>query len=128
MQQPWLLRARHWVESVQQGDGGWGERCNTYDDPVFKGQGPTTATQTAWAVMGLCAFDDPDRAAPVEAKAITSKMQVNTSLASFFGVMFSPHANDFDGNGTANDGQQRAQCAASQGQQSALGQELPNDA
>jgi squalene-hopene/tetraprenyl-beta-curcumene cyclase len=42
-------------------DGGWGERCNTYDDPVFKGRGPSTATQTAWAVMGLCAFDDPNR-------------------------------------------------------------------
>src|SRR5437868_14056905 len=52
-------------------------------------------------------FTEIDRAAPVEAKAITSKMQLNTSLASFFGVMFSPHANDFDGNGTANDGQQR---------------------
>ncbi len=42
-------------------DGGWGERCNTYDDPVFKGQGPSTASQSAWAVMGLCAFDDPGR-------------------------------------------------------------------
>ena len=38
---------------VQREDGGWGERCNTYDDPVFKGQGPSTASQTAWAVMGL---------------------------------------------------------------------------
>jgi squalene-hopene/tetraprenyl-beta-curcumene cyclase len=61
MQQPWLLKARDWLESVQHEDGGWGERCNTYDDPVFKGQGPSTASQTAWAVMGLCAFDDPDR-------------------------------------------------------------------
>jgi squalene-hopene/tetraprenyl-beta-curcumene cyclase len=61
MRQPWLLRARHWLESVQHEDGGWGERCNTYDDPVFKGQGPSTASQTAWAVMGLCAFDDPYR-------------------------------------------------------------------
>jgi len=62
MNQPWLLKARDWLESVQHADGGWGERCNTYDDPVFKGQGPSTASQTAWAVMGLCAFDDPDRA------------------------------------------------------------------
>lgn len=62
MKQPWLLKARDWLESVQHEDGGWGERCNTYDDPVFKGQGPSTASQTAWAVMGLCAFDDPDRA------------------------------------------------------------------
>jgi squalene-hopene/tetraprenyl-beta-curcumene cyclase len=61
MNEPWLLKARDWLESVQREDGGWGERCNTYDDPVFKGQGPSTASQTAWAVMGLCAFDDPNR-------------------------------------------------------------------
>jgi squalene-hopene/tetraprenyl-beta-curcumene cyclase len=61
MNQPWLIRGRNWLESVQRPDGGWGERCNTYDDPVFKGQGPSTASQTAWAVMGLCAFDDPNR-------------------------------------------------------------------
>ena len=61
MNQPWLIQARDWLESVQHEDGGWGERCNTYDDPVFKGQGPSTASQTAWALMGLCAFDDPNR-------------------------------------------------------------------
>jgi squalene-hopene/tetraprenyl-beta-curcumene cyclase len=59
MDQPWLLKARAWLESVQLPDGGWGERCNTYEDPVFKGQGPSTASQTAWAVMGLCSFGDP---------------------------------------------------------------------
>jgi squalene-hopene/tetraprenyl-beta-curcumene cyclase len=62
MDQPWLLKARDWLESVQHGDGGWGERCNTYDDPVFKGRGPSTASQTAWAVMGLLAFEEPNRA------------------------------------------------------------------
>ncbi|MDQ6630613.1 MAG: squalene--hopene cyclase [Verrucomicrobiota bacterium] len=61
MNQPWLQKGRVWLESVQHEDGGWGERCNTYDDPVFKGQGPSTASQTAWAVMGLLAFDDPHR-------------------------------------------------------------------
>lgn len=61
MNQRWLLKARDWMESVQNEDGGWGERCNTYDDPVFKGKGPSTASQTAWALMGLCAFDDPNR-------------------------------------------------------------------
>ena len=54
-------RRGDWLESVQHEDGGWGERCDTYDDPVFKGQGPSTASQTAWAVMGLCAFGDPGR-------------------------------------------------------------------
>jgi len=63
MKQPWLLKGRAWLESVQHEDGGWGERCNTYDDPVFKGRGPSTASQTAWAVMGLCAFDDPENPA-----------------------------------------------------------------
>ncbi len=61
MNQPWLLKARDWLESVQHADGGWGERCNTYDDPVFKGRGPSTASQTAWAVMGLLAFGDASR-------------------------------------------------------------------
>jgi len=63
MNQGWILKARDWLESVQHEDGGWGERCNTYDDPVFKGQGSSTASQTAWAVMGLCAFDDPENPA-----------------------------------------------------------------
>jgi squalene-hopene/tetraprenyl-beta-curcumene cyclase len=63
MKADWLQRGRAWLESVQLDDGGWGERCNTYDDPVFKGQGPSTASQTAWAVMGLCAFDDPENPA-----------------------------------------------------------------
>jgi squalene-hopene/tetraprenyl-beta-curcumene cyclase len=60
MREPWLMKGRAWLESVQQEDGGWGERCDTYDDPVFKGQGPSTASQTAWAVMALCAFNDPN--------------------------------------------------------------------
>jgi len=59
MNEPWVVKGRRWLESVQHMDGGWGERANTYDDPVFKGQGPSTASQTAWALMGLLAFDDP---------------------------------------------------------------------
>ncbi len=59
MHQPWLQKAKDWLESVQLKDGGWGERCNSYEDPVLKGRGPSTASQTAWAVMGLCAFGDP---------------------------------------------------------------------
>jgi len=60
MSQPWLVQGRDWLRSVQLPDGGWGERCNTYDDPIFKGKGPSTPSQTAWAVMGLCAMGDPD--------------------------------------------------------------------
>ena len=59
MNKPWLQKARRWLESVQHEDGGWGERCNTYDDPVFKGQGPSTASQTAWALIALHAAGHP---------------------------------------------------------------------
>jgi len=60
MNEPWVQRGADWLRSVQQPDGGWGERCNTYDDPIYKGAGPSTASQTAWAVMGLCAMGQPD--------------------------------------------------------------------
>jgi len=55
MKQDWLVRAREWLESCQNDDGGWGETCASYDDPMLKGKGPSTASQTSWAVMGLCA-------------------------------------------------------------------------
>lgn len=55
MQQRWIVRAREWLESCQNDDGGWGETCGSYDDSSMKGKGTSTASQTAWAVMGLCA-------------------------------------------------------------------------
>jgi len=60
MKEAWLQRGAEWLRKVQLPDGGWGERCNTYDDPIFKGTGPATPSQTAWAVMGLCAMGNPD--------------------------------------------------------------------
>lgn len=44
-----------WLKSVQQSDGGWGESPRTYDEPETRGTGPTTPSQTAWALMGLMA-------------------------------------------------------------------------
>lgn len=57
--QPWIVRARDWLESCQNEDGGWGETCASYDEPNLKGKGPSTASQTAWALMGLLAACDP---------------------------------------------------------------------
>ena len=59
MRQDWIVRARDWLTSCQNEDGGWGETCATYDDPTLKGKGASTASQTAWALMGLCAAGDP---------------------------------------------------------------------
>ena len=61
MTQPWIQRGRDWLESCQNPDGGWGETCASYDDPALKGTGPTTPSQTAWALMGLCACGDLTR-------------------------------------------------------------------
>lgn len=61
MTEEWVQKALSWLESVQNPDGGWGERCDTYDDPSKKGQGPSTASQTAWAVMALSAFEVANR-------------------------------------------------------------------
>ncbi len=46
-------RAGRWLISRQNSNGGWGESCRSYDDPSLKGQGPSTASQTAWALMAL---------------------------------------------------------------------------
>jgi squalene-hopene/tetraprenyl-beta-curcumene cyclase len=60
MDHPAVRRAVAWLESVQQADGGWGETCASYDDPTLKGQGEPTASQTAWAVLGLIAAGRAD--------------------------------------------------------------------
>ncbi len=53
MDHPAIERAVGWLESVQQPSGGWGETCLSYEDPALKGTGERTASQTAWAVLGL---------------------------------------------------------------------------
>ncbi len=50
---PAIKRGVKWLMKVQNPDGGWGETCVTYKDPSQKGKGPSTPSQTAWALMGL---------------------------------------------------------------------------
>jgi len=56
--EPFVQQAVEWLRMVQNPDGGWGETCGSYDDANTKGVGPSTASQTAWAVMGLLAAND----------------------------------------------------------------------
>jgi len=51
--QPYILKAIDWLKSIQNSDGGWGEECTSYDDATLVGKGISTASQTAWALMGL---------------------------------------------------------------------------
>ena len=55
-----MKRAVDWLRSVQQEDGGFGESIASYDDPSLMGQGPTTASQTAWGLLGLLTILPPD--------------------------------------------------------------------
>ncbi len=50
-----VRRAVAWLADHQNDDGGWGESCASYADPKLAGRGPSTASQTAWALLALMA-------------------------------------------------------------------------
>jgi squalene-hopene/tetraprenyl-beta-curcumene cyclase len=56
--EPYVQQGAEWLRMVQNSDGGWGESCGSYDDSTTRGIGPSTPSQTAWAVMGLLAAGD----------------------------------------------------------------------
>jgi squalene-hopene/tetraprenyl-beta-curcumene cyclase len=55
-QDPMMRKAADWLVSIQNGDGGWGEDATSYRLD-YRGweQAPSTASQTAWALLGLMA-------------------------------------------------------------------------
>jgi squalene-hopene/tetraprenyl-beta-curcumene cyclase len=56
--EPQVQQAAEWIRMVQNPDGGWGETCGSYDDPNTRGIGPSTPSQTGWAMLGLLAAGD----------------------------------------------------------------------
>ncbi|HSR58060.1 MAG TPA: prenyltransferase/squalene oxidase repeat-containing protein, partial [Candidatus Binataceae bacterium] len=58
LDEPWVKRALAWLKSKQNEDGGWGESPLSDKDPAWRGRGTSTASQTAWAIMGLLAGED----------------------------------------------------------------------
>ena len=61
-------RAVSWLRSVQKVDGSFGESLLSYDVPSTKGQGTSTASQTAWGLIGLLASAGTED--PAVAKAV----------------------------------------------------------
>jgi len=61
-------RAVGWLRSVQNSDGGFGESIASYYDPARKGIGVSTASQTAWGLIGLLAASEPED--PAIARAV----------------------------------------------------------
>ena len=55
MEAPYVQRAVDWLLERQNPDGGWGERVEGYHDARWRGRGPSTASQTGWALLALLA-------------------------------------------------------------------------
>ena len=58
-----VRRAVAWLGAIQNEDGGWGEddkRLRRSTVPALQPQHPSTASQTAWAVIGLMAAGEVD--------------------------------------------------------------------
>lgn len=60
MNQGYIQKAVNWLKAHQNPDGGWGETCESYRDPTLRGMGKSTASQTAWAILGLMAAGESD--------------------------------------------------------------------
>lgn len=52
---PMVVAGVNWLLAHQQPCGGWGESADSYANPALRGQGTPTASQTAWALLGLIA-------------------------------------------------------------------------
>lgn len=68
-------RGAAWLRSVQNADGGFGESIASYDDPSLKGKGESTASQTAWGLIGLLAAGGPSDPAAARAARYLAEHQ-----------------------------------------------------
>jgi len=85
---PAMQRALAFLRSVQNADGGFGESANSYldpDDPMHApaGSGPSTASQTAWALASLLYLVPPTDAAVQAAAAWLCDHQLAADKAPF---------------------------------------------
>jgi squalene-hopene/tetraprenyl-beta-curcumene cyclase len=74
---PRIRRAVSWLADHQNTDGGWGESCHSYEDVRFQGVGDSTASQTAWAILGLLSAAEIGRMTVEKGVAYLLRMQSN---------------------------------------------------
>jgi squalene-hopene/tetraprenyl-beta-curcumene cyclase len=76
---PVMRRAVAWLESVQNEDGGYGEDCRSYnvgeEGRAWRARGESTASQTAWALLGLVAAGEAASDAAARAAAWLAETQ-----------------------------------------------------
>ena len=75
MSQPYIRHCVKWLLDHQNDDGGWGESCGSYVDSTMRGVGPSTASQTAWALLALISAGDYKCAAVQRGLYYLSKTQ-----------------------------------------------------
>jgi squalene-hopene/tetraprenyl-beta-curcumene cyclase len=71
-----IRRAAGWLVAIQNEDGGWGEDCASYKlDYSGYEPAPSTASQTAWALLGLMAAGEVDHPAVARGVRYLQKTQ-----------------------------------------------------
>lgn len=80
-QTPMFRKAVQWLVSIQNPDGGWGEDGTSYKLD-YRGwqKAPSTASQTAWALLGLMAAGEAEHAAVRRGIAYLAEKQGNDGL------------------------------------------------
>ena len=81
MSQPYVRKAVDWLLAHQNPDGGWGESCASYVDWEWRGRGPSTPSQTAWALLALMSAGEIDH--PATEQGIRHLMKTQLSDGSW---------------------------------------------
>ncbi|MGR3220714.1 MAG: squalene--hopene cyclase [Candidatus Anammoxibacter sp.] len=77
MSQDYIQKSVEWIKRVQNNDGGWGESCKSYENSKLKAIGPSTASQTAWSLLGLFAAGDFESESVIKGVKYLLDTQVN---------------------------------------------------
>jgi squalene-hopene/tetraprenyl-beta-curcumene cyclase len=78
---PMVRKATQWLTAIQNEDGGWGEDGSSYKlDYRGYEKAPSTASQTAWALLGLMAAGEVEHAAVGRGITYLAKNQGNDGL------------------------------------------------
>jgi len=94
MQAPYIRRAVAWLKGHQLPNGGWGECCESYPNAEMMGQGVDSASQTAWALLGLMAAGEthsPEVRAGIDYLIETQEKDGRWEEAHFTGTGFPGH-------------------------------------